>query len=226
MKHKVGTATKLARRFLTPGDAVLEIGAADGVYTRVYADQVGPSGHVWAVEPHPAYARELSALEERRPWLTVYRGAVGARVHPHAWLYTDATDPKRSSLWRENVPDPQAGCPVLMTTIDTLVAAMPRVPRLIQVDAQGAEAAILAGARMTLTLPIVWVIELWAAGLTAAGASVSEVMEYFQSHAYTPRSLHGAHVEWTTAHEAATAQVGGSHTDLVMVPEDLMEADW
>lgn len=223
MKHKIDSAVALARRFLQPGDAVLEIGAADGSYTRVYADRVGPTGSVLAVEPHRGHLQTLR--ETSRPWVTIWCGAVGAMVGERV-LQTDRTNPKRSSLWAENVPDPGEAYPVAVTTIDALVRSMPRAPRLIQIDAQGAEAAMLLGAGKTLDLPIVWVMEVWSTGLWRAGASVDDVLAPFEAHAYSTRTLLGHRLAWATAQQESIARMGAAHTDLVMVPEDFMEADW
>lgn len=225
MKHTVTSAVELAQRFLQLGDAVLEIGAADGAYTRVYADRVGPTGSVLAVEPHRGHLKTLRGAYAAMPWVTIWPGAVGASIGERLFQ-TDQTYPKQSSFWAKNVAVPGEAYPVAVTTIDALVRTMPRAPKLIQVDAQGAEAAILGGAVKTLALPIVWVIELWATGLRRAGASVKDVLRPFQDHAYTPRTLQGQRLGWDTADRTAVACVGASHIDLVMVPEDLMEADW
>lgn len=225
MKHKPASAAALAERFLTAGDSVLEIGAADGVHTRVYASRVGHTGHVLAVEPHRGQGQALREMFEDTPWVTVQQAAIGATVG-ESLFYPDVKRPKCSSVWPENVATPGDPYLVPVTTIDALVASMPRTPKLIQIDAQGAEAAILRGARKTLTLPIVWVIEVWASGLSATGASVSDVLLPFQTHAYTPRSILGKRLDWYDAEVYAAGRVGPSHADFVMVPDDLMEADW
>jgi FkbM family methyltransferase len=224
MKHKPLTAKRIARRFLRPGDAVLEIGAADGEHTRIYADRVGPEGYVLAVEPH----RDLHLLRSAvgpMPWVTIRQAAVGATAGQRPF-YTNRSNPKRSALCRANVGLVDDTYPVIVTTVDACAAAMPRAPRVIQIDAQGAEFEILLGATKTLQLPCVWVIELWARGLVQAGGSVSAVLDLFQAHAFTPRSLLGTRLGWDEALDVAASRQGSGHVDYVMVPEDLMEADW
>lgn len=225
MKHTAATASAIARQVLRDGDAVLEVGAADGAYTQVYADHVGRTGHVLAVEPHRPSVQALRTLADARPWITVWHGAVGPTAGL-ARFYPDQTNPKRSSLWPTNVPDPGQASIVPVTTIDALVASMPQLPGLIQVDAQGAEAGILAGAIDTLARPIVWVIELWASGLRQAGSSVAEVLAVFKAHAYRPRSVRGARLEWDAACAEASARRGPAHLDLVMVPAALAGVQW
>jgi FkbM family methyltransferase len=225
VKHTIATASVIADRFLTSGATVLEIGAGDGAHTRVYAERVGPTGHVLAVEPHRQSARAVQRVCEDLPWVTVLPVAVGARVG-WARLQASRDHPHWSSLWAENVPDPGEAYPVDVTTIDVLVRALPRAPTVIQVDAQGAEAAILRGATTTLTLPIVWVIEVWATGLRRAGSTVRDVCEPFHACGYTPRSLLGTRLDWDEAEAYAAGRQQTAHADFVMVPEDLMEADW
>ena len=44
----------IAKRLISPGDTVLDIGANIGQYTRFMSHCVGPTGHVYAFEPIPA----------------------------------------------------------------------------------------------------------------------------------------------------------------------------
>lgn len=49
----------LIRRLVRPGDVCLDIGANVGSLTLVFAQAVGPTGRVIAVEPHPVVGRRL-----------------------------------------------------------------------------------------------------------------------------------------------------------------------
>ncbi|MCL5269164.1 MAG: FkbM family methyltransferase, partial [bacterium] len=49
----------VVRRLVAPGDRVLDIGANIGVYTKLLAEQVGPGGRVWSIEPIPVTWRIL-----------------------------------------------------------------------------------------------------------------------------------------------------------------------
>lgn len=217
MKHTAASAARIARRVLHAGDAVLEIGAADGEHTAVYADRVGPTGCVVAVEPHRQHAQALGRLCATRPWVLVQQLAVESHEGTREF-YPDRGNAKCGSLWAANVLDTEASYPVPVTTIDALVDAMPRPPRLIQVDAQGAEAAIVLGAARTLQSPIVWVIELWAAGLLAAGGSVDDVLSAFMRSGYVPVSLRGSALEWQDVRDYTTDRPWAGHFDVVMRP--------
>src|SRR5687768_8794135 len=41
------------RRFVRPGDTVVDVGANMGIHTMLLADAVGPNGRVHAIEPNP-----------------------------------------------------------------------------------------------------------------------------------------------------------------------------
>lgn len=225
IKHKPASAAVIASQFLQPGDTVLEIGAADGEYTAVYAERVGVAGRVIAVEPHPDHVTQLQALAETCPQITVVPMAVGS-AEGEALLYHDTIAPKRSSLYPTNVSRPGAVSRVPVTTIDALVASLGLTPALIQVDAQGAEASIVAGAVGTLALPIVWVIEVWPAGLRHAGATVADAIGHFEARTFCPHTVRGASLSWREAYDESAARDGFKHADFVMVPDALVGAAW
>ncbi len=56
--------TALCRDLIKPGSRVLDVGANIGYYTVLFAEWVGPSGHVIAVEPDPANLELLLANTE------------------------------------------------------------------------------------------------------------------------------------------------------------------
>lgn len=222
LKHRPETAAALARRFLEPGDAVLDIGAADGTYTCLYAARVGPTGEVVAVEPHPDHLSALRQSVGALPWVTVTAAAAGA-TNGSAPFYAHARKPTRSSLYARNVKQPDAAALVPIVTIDALVASMRQTPALIQVDAQGAEAEILRGASRTLRLPMVWVIEVWPVGVQRAGSTLADVLRPFEVLGYRPESAHGHAVSWRAARRACedAGATKSGHVDLVMVPESV-----
>ena len=219
-KHRPLFAKRLAKRYLRPGDAVLEIGAADGVYTQIYANAVGSTGSVMAVEPHRGFFDVLSILQMAQPWISLCDSAVGAS-NGSATLNTDAEKPKCSSLYGGNVPTLGETYPIQMTTVDTLVKGMKPKPRLIQVDAQGAEAAIIQGASKTLRLPIIWILELWNDGLAQAGASVGDVLHPFKKQGYTIHNIRTRATNYQAVYQDAERRHGGSFLDVLLLPRNL-----
>lgn len=146
-----------------PGDVCLDVGAEFGLYTHVLAHLVGPGGAVHAFEPQAGAHRWLAAgVRAAGPdWVHLHRLALGAGtgtallsvprrcglpVHGRAFVTTGAHDegPNREFAGRRHEA-------VALTTLDAAVQALalPAV-RLVKVDVEGAEAALLDGAEQTL----------------------------------------------------------------------------
>ena len=51
---------------LRPGDAVADIGAGTGLFTQLFAEQVGPKGTVYAVDIGPAFVKYIAEQAKRR----------------------------------------------------------------------------------------------------------------------------------------------------------------
>jgi ubiquinone/menaquinone biosynthesis C-methylase UbiE len=51
---------------LKPGDAVADIGAGTGLFTYLFAEQVGPKGTVYAVDIAPAFVKYIGEQAKRR----------------------------------------------------------------------------------------------------------------------------------------------------------------
>jgi len=217
-KYTIEAASVVVRRWLDPGDSVLEIGAADGAHAALYAAYVGALGSVVAVEPLPAPVAQLRVLRELFPWLVVLPVAVGASSG-EAVLTSDRARPRCSSLYAENVGELGPVFPVPVTTLDVIVRAMSGGPDLIHLDAQGAEAAILRGASRTLALPIPWIVELWRDGLEAADATIDDVLEPFRERGFVAQTVNGEPWAWPALRAEAESRRGASYCDAVMIPE-------
>jgi len=130
-----------------PGDTVIDVGANIGYYTRLLSRLVGPNGTVFAFEPDPT---NFSVLEKNTADLgnvTIVNKAV-----------SDDTGTGTLSLSKSNLGDHRlypAGqgresVEVEITTLDDYFLGdgntLPPID-FIKVDAQGAEGAVLHGAR-------------------------------------------------------------------------------
>jgi FkbM family methyltransferase len=142
----------LARR-LRPGMTAIDVGANFGYYSLFFADAVGPSGRVLAVEPVPDTASLLTdSLELNGFWAnaTVCRIALGATVDSMGQMLVPRREPKNAAVVRDNSVPASDTIAVPVTTIDALAKDLDRID-LIKIDADGSEEAIVAGMRDTIS---------------------------------------------------------------------------
>lgn len=146
-----------------PGDVCLDVGAKHGLYTAVLAAAAGPAGHVVAFEPLPGPRRVLTTARAITGASTVRVVAAavsdvegtdtlalpirrGLPVPGRAYLTRGALGPGSNAEFRHHHP-----VRTDVVTLDAWVAraGLARVD-VIKVDVEGAEPAVLAGARATL----------------------------------------------------------------------------
>ncbi len=127
---------------LTRKDGVcLDIGANVGLYTLLFARR---GRHVYAFEPLPRNVALLARLVEvnRLANVTIVPAAVAART-----TLTSFTPGDNHALGRI---DPDGQQPVLTVSCDELVDALRLAPAIVKIDVEGAELAVLDGARRML----------------------------------------------------------------------------
>jgi len=178
----------LVQHTLTPGQAVLDIGANAGLFTEPMADAVGADGKVWAIEPDLVSVQYLLA---RVPGVMVINVALGDQ-DGKCDFWIRPSDSRHHSLYREAVPFPEQAKPlkVRVATLDA-VYRHPQCPRFdfIKMDAQGAEGPILSRASLALETDAAWLIEVWPHGLACAGWTVDRLIDQVQ--AFTPYTIDG-----------------------------------
>ncbi|MBO4207724.1 FkbM family methyltransferase [Micromonospora echinofusca] len=139
--------TAWIRRRLTPGDTFIDVGANIGYYSLLAARLVGPTGRVVAVEPSPHFTQILAtaAHANRLDNIRIVRAAA-SDVTDRITFYTPSTanlgnttqvQPRGSAVaafQAEASPLPN------LTTATELAQA-----RIIKIDAEGAEAAVIRG---------------------------------------------------------------------------------
>lgn len=138
--------------FVRPGMTVYDIGAQAGYYSLAFSRMVAPGGQVIAFEPCPAEARVL--LEHLRinrvTNVRVFTAAVSDRSGYAAFTIDRG---KTMNFLAETDEGP-----LLTATVTLDGLALPPAD-VIKMDVEGAESAVLAGARETLQrhAPIVFV---------------------------------------------------------------------
>jgi FkbM family methyltransferase len=145
--------TTLFRRYLRPGDGVIDVGANAGLFTLLAAQLVGPSGWVAAVEPDP---RSIALLESNLR----AAGASHVRVWPAALAAArgrgalrQAADSMYSTMVIDAAGQNDATGTVgvdCLTFVDICRDRAAAGIRLIKIDAEGSEPAIIRGGRAFL----------------------------------------------------------------------------
>ena len=141
--------TWICRRVLRRGDLVLDIGANVGLVSLIAADLVGPSGQVHAFEPQPGLVDMIrkSLAANALHSVTVHPFALSDSDR-QATLFVPGSNSCYASLLDYNRPD---DCPMEVEVkhsgayLASVVGS--RQARLLKIDVEGHEAAVLRGAR-------------------------------------------------------------------------------
>lgn len=133
-------------RWLGAGMTAIDVGAHVGYYSRIFAQIVGPSGNVYAFEPHNGNFRYLErnvqrlgqvtslqmAVTDRDGTVLIHESSVGTgshSLHPSRYAYTRAI-------------------PVEGISLDTFLGE--KSVDLVKIDVEGAELEVLEGMRKTI----------------------------------------------------------------------------
>lgn len=138
---------------IKPGMQVVDAGANHGYYSVLFADLVGPTGKVAAIEPNPTTARLLrqsvvvNGFDGR---VSVFEKALTALDDETLVFFAPGEEPKNARI----MPADYAGNPDTLTVtgakLDTLLADWPRID-FMKIDVEGAEEPMLAGSWATIT---------------------------------------------------------------------------
>lgn len=162
------------RTAIPKGATAVDIGANQGHYTEALVEAVGPAGTVIAIEPDDRHVIALTrtgakvlcvAMADTNGDHVLHGDGRDSAQHT---LYADACDRQHEHVTRM----------VPVRTIDALITewVVPPVVDFVKVDTQGAEDAILSAAAGWLRRPLTaWLLEVWPAGLVAAGSSVAQL---------------------------------------------------
>ena len=138
------------RAATAPGAIVIDAGANVGVYSVLFAQWVGPGGHVFAFEPVGAIAsvlRRQLTLNGVADRVSVIESAIGADPLRVTFTAPGLVGINRALAPGESVPD-QVDVPAI--SLDAFCAARRVRPSVIKIDIEGAELEALRGARETI----------------------------------------------------------------------------
>lgn len=193
-------------QYATLGMTSVDVGANVGEFSEVLAT----SGPVMAIEPDP---RCWDLLRARVPQAHLVACAVGSSRG--RGVLHQADESSHSSLCETAVPDRKTSCAVIIERLDDLVP----LADLVKIDAQGAEVAILRGARRLLQTCPVWILECWPHGLQAAGEDPLDLVRLCEASGLRVQWANGTPctVDSLTAWMAEDTQKFARHVNVVAV---------
>lgn len=134
-----------------PGDVVIDAGANWGVHSLYLALLTGPEGRVLAFEPHPQVVEELRWHVEANGLSQVVIHAQGLLDRAGAIPFTLGENSKTSHVGSDGGASDGREITVACLTLDEVFEKSGLTSlKLIKVDVEGAEAALLRGAERTL----------------------------------------------------------------------------
>ena len=196
----------LMRRFISPGDVVLDIGANVGVYARYLSSLVGDKGHVHCFEPDADNFRHLADAVRGLSNVTPNHAAAGA-ADGTIDLYLSPQLGVDHRTYAHSESDVKVTVPV--KSIDGYISG--RFPiSAVKMDVQGFEMSVLDGMEKTIAANpgIVFFMELWPYGLKAAGHSAEVMMRRLQSLGFSVSMISTRGLEPLTTEAAAALPIG------------------
>ncbi|MBW4034831.1 MAG: FkbM family methyltransferase [Proteobacteria bacterium] len=212
------------RRTLRPGMGVLDIGANIGYFSMLSAAIVGPTGHVFAVEPNQQNARLLEASRRLNDFaqITLVHAAAGSKTGILS-LHTS-----HSTGTTSGVPDDIGALLtariVPCVALDSVIPADRRID-LIKIDVDGAEYPAMQGCEQIIRRHRPAIISEFAPDLIPgiSGVSGEDYLRWFASQDYEVAviqpdgSLSAAGQDWSRIMEAYQRS-GIDHIDIFATP--------
>ncbi len=136
--------TAVFRRFIQPGDHVVDIGANVGYFTMLAALLVGTTGHVTAIEPNSENCRLILASADRNNFRNIDLMPV-ALDQTRGWAHFSTHVGSNGGIRRSNIEGivGDAGLIVPTFPLDMLIE---RPVDFLKIDVEGAEHRALQGA--------------------------------------------------------------------------------
>lgn len=172
------TISRLAR----PGATIIDVGANLGLYTVLLSKLTGEQGQVIAFEPDPALFRQLqeNCVLNGCANVRAFNSAVG-RQADRLHLQKLVANTGDNHLSREPSKFFRQTIAVDVVKLDDVLRDVR--PDLLKIDVQGWEYEVLQGADQLLAANphAELYLELWPAGLTRAGSTVTDLIQWLQA---------------------------------------------
>ncbi len=175
---------ELLKNLIKPGDTIIDIGAHLGFYTRFFSHLLDGTGKIIAMEPNRENFEKLSLLCSTLPGVNLYQMAVGPRTSTER-LYISSDLHVDHRMYNQGL-EKRSFETVQQTSLDELLMHRKHPVSLIKMDIQGYEYWALQGMKQILrTDRPKLLMEFWPWGLSQAGSSVAEVLNFFSELEYT-----------------------------------------
>lgn len=139
----------LLEKWLRPGDWVIDVGANVGHYTARFSALVGPAGRVLALEPIADTFRVLASNSASFPHQNVtLLNFAASEASALAGMVIPNDEFGNPNFYMAHLASGDDGSRVLCFPLDGL--DIPGRVRLLKIDAEGHEAAVISGARQLI----------------------------------------------------------------------------
>lgn len=170
---------RLIAQCVIPGMNVIDVGANIGAYTRYFANLVGPTGRVIAIEPDTENFRRLCHAVAADPTVTAVHGAAS-----HATGYCKLYISNELNVDHQTYDGGESRKIVTVPSyrIDDLVSSGTRVD-FIKMDIQGAEPAAISGATRVLgeNPGIALLFEYWPSAIRRSGHDPEQFLDQLRA---------------------------------------------
>lgn len=168
---------------VTPGDVVVDIGANVGVYSVFFAGLVGPTGSVFGFEPDPQNFARLTRTTAHLPRVFPHEAAVGDMTGSIRLFQSKGLNFDHRTY--ANADDVES-VEVAITRLDDVAVLQDQAIRLMKIDVQGFEMAVLRGAEQTLARnpEMRILLEYYPWGLAAAGSSPTAFIDMLREQGF------------------------------------------
>ncbi|MET0676610.1 MAG: FkbM family methyltransferase [Bradyrhizobium sp.] len=210
--------TLFCLRNVTRDMVAVDVGANMGYYTILFGNNVGPDGHVIAVEPNPravSLLRKSVDINGYTARTRIAELACSDGASPRARLAIPATEPKNAHVLDDTDVSSLSAIDIECTTLDKLCSTHERVD-FIKIDAEGAEERIFAGMSGVLERhrPMV-VIEINVARYADPAGFVRRLRSVYGELRFVS---YDGHAEAVTEHELMSRNAGQDWL-IVLSPE-------
>lgn len=211
------------KKWLRPGDVVVDIGAHSGRHLQHFLISVAPTGRVFGFEPLPdQYATLAKRFDLHNACL--HNMALSNRSGTAEFTYAEGS-PQESGLRQRIYNDPESARPrKIAVTVQRLDAFADQLEGLtfIKIDIEGAELECLQGAEAVLAQyrPLISV-EYGMQGYSVYGNTKWTLFEFCHAHDYV---LYDMFLNRLASRQAWGDAVDSVYWDYFMVPREKEEA--